>query len=132
MWGSRAGGSQPYPPPTGWTNAGTDIHRYRKHKVRTIQKKRRRGVVYLNGEKSCSGDSDPAVQGVDVGSVIGIVEVKHSTEPHDRQDQGEEHQCSMQQLPGEFVLAPSHWDTVQHSSCREKKQQRCKMYLKMI
>lgn len=30
MWGSRAGGRQPYPPPTGWTDAGTDIHRQTK------------------------------------------------------------------------------------------------------
>ncbi len=77
-------------------------------------------VVYLRGEKSCGGDPNPAVQGVEVGNFFGIVEVKHGTQPHDWQDQGEEHQCSMQQLPGEFILTPGQGDTVHHSSCREE------------
>lgn len=76
--------------------------------------------VYLYGKKSCSSDPNPAVQGVEVANAFGIVEVKHRTQPHDWQDQGEEHHRSMQQLPGEFILTPGQRDTVQHSSCREE------------
>lgn len=65
--------------------------------------------------------------GVEVGCLLGVVEVKHSTEPHDRQHQGEEHQCRMKELPREFILTPGQRDAVQHSSCSEEAKQ-----LKMV
>lgn len=58
--------------------------------------------------------------GVEVGCILGVVKVKHSTQPHDRQHQGKEHQCRMKELPREFILTPGQRDAVQHSSCSEE------------
>lgn len=73
--------------------------------------------VYLHGKKSRGGDSNPAVQRVDVWYVFGIMDAKHGIKPHDRQHESEQHQRCVQQLPGEFILTPSQGDAVQHSSC---------------
>ena len=54
------------------------------------------------------------IQGVEVGNVFGVVEVKHSTEPQDRADQSQYHDTSMQQHPGQFILPPGEGKAVQH------------------
>lgn len=74
--------------------------------------------MYLHGKESCSCDPYPAVQGVEVGNLVSIVITKHSAKPNDWQYEGEEHQSSMQQFPGKFILTPGQGDTVQHSSYR--------------
>lgn len=73
--------------------------------------------MYLHGKKSRSGESDPAVNGVEVGNLIGIVVLKHGTQSDHGHDEGDEHQGSMQQLPGQFVRTPGQGNTVQNSSC---------------
>lgn len=73
---------------------------------------------YLCGKQSCSSNSNPAVQGVHIRDVVDVVVVEHRTKSHDGQDQSEEHQRSMEELPGEFILTPGQGNAVQHSSCK--------------
>lgn len=49
--------------------------------------------------------------------VVDVVVVEHGAESHNGQDQGGEHERSMEQLPGEFILTPGQGNAVQHSSC---------------
>lgn len=74
-------------------------------------------AVYLSGKQSRGGDPHPAVQRVHVGDFLGVVEAEDGAKPHHGQQQGEEHERGVQQLPGEFVLTPGQGDAVQHSSC---------------
>ena len=138
------GRRKPIIPNTHWMGG----HRQKEHKIinnqHSIMSHKKRNnwlwsdsdsvckVVYLCGEKSCGSDSNPAVQGVHVGNVVGVVKVKHGTNPHDWQDEREKHHCSMRQLPGEFIMTPAQRNAVQHSSCRgRQKQKRCWIYFKV-
>lgn len=73
-------------------------------------------ILNLSGEECCSANANPAVQGVEVGSAVGVVEVKHSTEAKDGAEQGQEHDTSMQQFPGQLILPPCEGNAVQHCS----------------
>lgn len=79
----------------------------------------RGALAYLEGEEGGGGDADPAVQRVDVGDVFGAVEAEDGAEPDHRQQQRQEHQRRMQQLPAQFGLSPGQRDAVQNRSCRQ-------------
>lgn len=105
-------------PPTHWMDGGGEIKGVSQEKATpTLKANKGTAFVYLHGKKSRGGDSDPAVQRVDVWYVLGIMDAKHGIKPHDRQHKSEEHQRPVQQLPGEFILTPSQGNAVQHSSC---------------
>lgn len=57
------------------------------------------------------------MQRVHVGDPLGVVEAEDGAKPHDGQQQSEEQERGVQQLPGELVLTPGQGDAVQHGSC---------------
>lgn len=56
-----------------------------------------------------------------MGDFPDVVEAEDGAKPQDGQQQSEEHERGVQQLPGEFVLTPGQGDAVQHSSCGRAK-----------
>lgn len=81
-------------------------------------------LAYLQGEEGGGGDPDPAVQRVDVGDVLGVVEAEDGAEPDHGQQQSQEHQRRVQQLPVQFTLAPGQRDAVQNRPCTSGKNAR--------
>lgn len=67
---------------------------------------------YLGSEQDYGADAHPAVEGIQVGDVVACVEVKHSTQPKDGQDQGGQQQSSVHQLPVLLPLTPGKGDAV--------------------
>lgn len=76
--------------------------------------------MYLEGEEGGGGHADPAVQRVDVGNVFGVVEAKDGAEPDHGQQQCQEHQRRVQQLPAQFRLGPGQRDAVQNRPCGQQ------------
>ena len=72
---------------------------------------------YLRGEQSHGTDAHPAVDGVEGGDVFGAVDLKHGTQAHDGQEQSQQHEACVGQLPGPLVAAPGERDPVQHCPC---------------
>lgn len=76
--------------------------------------------LHLSGKQGAGEDSHPAVQRIEVWCVIGIVVVEHGTQAHNGEDQREEEEAGMENLPWQFVLSPGQWDTIHHSGWDNK------------
>lgn len=74
---------------------------------------------YLNCKHGHSADPHPAVQRVQVSDVEVAVEVEHSVQAQAGQEQRQQHEAGVHQLPGEFLLPPGERHTMHNSCCRD-------------
>lgn len=57
--------------------------------------------TYLAGEEDYSGDTQPAVQGVEVCDSRVVVKPKDGNQPHHSAGEGQQVQCCMENFPGQ-------------------------------
>lgn len=111
----KAGGEQ------GSRKAVAPTTHYKRGGVRDGTRPRPLDVAaYLEGEEGGGGDADPAVQRVEVGDALDVVEPEDGAEPPHGEEEGEEHQAGVQQLPRPLVPPPGERDAVQHRPWAQK------------
>ena len=76
-------------------------------------------VTDLHGEQCHSADAHPAVDGVEGGDLFGTVDLKHGTQADDGQEQSQQHQPCVGQLPWPLVATPGEGNTVKHRPWKE-------------
>ena len=82
--------------------------------------RRRTERTHLAGEEEDSGDAQPAVQGVEVGSPSMVVKRKDSNQPHNSEDEGHQVQRCMEEFPGQFGPHPRLGQAVHQRRCRRE------------
>lgn len=78
-------------------------------------------LYYLKRKQPHSAEAHPAVQRVQVRDAGSPVEVKDGIQAQDRQEQSQQHQAAVHQLPGRLPLTPGGRHTIHHSRCKTKR-----------